>query len=227
MIQSSRYLLVISLFIFLVLPATLISQELSSFVEADTTIEVQELVIQEFGEELSNLLSFDTIGNPYRPGILEVKNLLESKVNKKNSSQSRFIAICQCQMDSGKVILTQSIGFMSGVAIITEINLTDSTYFSIMAHHTDGVKGHKFFPEDKFIADIEVSFHETTLVLSPGSEFSDGANISGKFTGTTQTYLEDAYTEKGSAEVQDRIVSLFECKLEDWDTIRLQMEKKK
>lgn len=227
MIQSNRYLLVMHLFIFLILPATLISQELNSFVEADTTIEVQELVIQEFGEELSNLLSFDTIGNPYRPGILEVKNLLESKVNKNNNSQSRFIAICQCQMDSGKITLTQSIGFMSGLAIITEINLTDSTYFSIMAHHTDGVKVHKFFPEEEFIADIEVPLNETTLVLSPNLKFSDGSSITGKLTGTSQTYLEHAYTGKGYTEVQDRVVSVFECKLEDWENIRLQMEKRK
>lgn len=160
-------LLKISLLIFL--PNALWSQVANKFEIADSIIDVRAIMKTSFGDEVMQQTdALKSMGGLYSLGILELNNILDEKEEK----IEKIPGICQCHIMMGKLEIANAIGFMAGIASVIEVNLADSTYQSTIYFNTDGVKMHKFKPEDEFIKDIEVMLTKSRLEFSPRVVFT-------------------------------------------------------
>ncbi|MFK7773950.1 MAG: toxin-antitoxin system YwqK family antitoxin [Saprospiraceae bacterium] len=209
----------------ILLPISLLSQKANKFEIADSTINVKEIIRGEFGEKMiKQLEQLESIDSPYSYGIFQLDNILEEEETDQNN---KFPGGCQCHMMMGKLEISNAVGFMAGIASVIEINLSDSTYQSNIHYNTDGMKTHKFNPEDEFIQDIVVLLKESKLEISPDSKFKNNRIIKGKLIGTTDKYYKQDYNNKGYKEIQTKVLSIFECKLQDYGQLMIEMEKLK
>jgi len=206
----------------ILLPICLLSQEGNRFEITDSIINVNEILREKFGNERINQLEqLSSINSPYYGGILELDNILQKE---KNIEQEEIPGSCQCQIMKGKLEIANAIGFMAGILNIIEVNLSDSTYQSKIYYITDGAKTHKFKPEEDFIQDIEVRLETSRLEISPDSEFNNHGILKGKLVGTSIKYCEKDNSKTGYREIQTKILSIFECKIEDYDQMMIEME---
>ena len=150
----------------------------------------------------------------------ELDNILDKKEDKKTE---KLPGTCQCHMLMGKLEIANAVGFMAGIASVIEINIADSSYQSKILYITDGMKTHKFNPDDEFIEDIEVLLEESKLEISPDSKFENGKVIKGKLIGKSEKYYAQDYSGTGYKEIQTKVLSIFECKLEDYGQMMIDM----
>ena len=208
--------------ILIFLPISLIAQNGNKFEIADSVINVKELLQEQFGDEIINQVKkMELLGSPYSYGILQLDNLLEKKPTRNNE---KIPGGCQCNMIMGKLQISNAVGFMAGIASVIEINISDSTYQSRIHYNTDGARTHKFKQEDEFIKDIVVPLEKSKLEISPDSKFKHNGIIKGKLTGTSIKYLEDKHNGKGFKEIRTNVLSIFECKLEDYEQMMKEYE---
>jgi hypothetical protein len=185
------------------LPISLLSQEGNRFEIANSVINVNEILREEFsGKMIKQIEQMSSMNSPYFFGILELNNILP----KDKQEMEKVPGICQCHIIMGKLEIANSVGFMAGIASVIEINLSDSTYQSKIHYHTDGMKIHKFNPEDEFIEDIAILLKESKLEISPDSKFENDGIIKGRLIGTTGKYYEKDYNDKGYKEVKTKVL---------------------
>lgn len=215
----------LQIILLILLPISLLSQEVNKFEIADSIINVNEYLREEFGDEMMKQIEqMSSMNSPYSFGILELDNILETD---ENQEMEKVPGGCQCHMIMGKLEIANAVGFMAGIASVIEINLSDSTYQSKIHYHTDGMKTHKFNPDDEFIEDIAVLLKESKLEISPDSKFENNGIIKGKLIGKTDKYYEEDYNDKDYKEVQTKVLSIFECKLQDYGQMMIEMKKMK
>lgn len=211
-------LLQISLLIFL--PISLLAQEANKFEIADSIIDVREIMKADLGDEINQRIeAMQSMEGMYSMGILELDNILDEKEEK----MGKLPGTCQCHMMMGKLQIANAIGFMAGIASVIEINILDSTYQSKIYYNTDGMKTHKFNPDDEFIEDIEIILEESKLEISPDSKFVNEGIIKGRLIGTSVKYYEKDYSDTGYKDTQMKVLSIFECKLEDYGQMMIDM----
>jgi hypothetical protein len=214
--KENMKLLKISLLIFL--PNALWSQVANKFEIADSIIDVKAIMKANFGDEMIQQMdALASMGGLYSMGILELNNIVDEKEEK----MGKHPGACQCHIMMGKLEIANAIGFMAGIASVIEVNLADSTYQSKIYFNTDGMKTHKFKPEDEFIQDIEVLLVNSRLEFSPDSKFEHNGIFKGRLIGTSVKYYEQDNSAKGYKEVQTKVHSIFECKLMDFEQMMI------
>jgi len=210
---------------FLILvPISLFSQVTNKLEVSDTIINVKKKLITELGDEMANRFAhLDSMKSKISFGLLSLENTL---ITNKKGNTHKLASMCQCRIIEGQLEIANAIGFMAGIANVIKIDISDSTYQTMLTYNTDGVKSHKFNPQDEFIEDIEVEIPKPKLILSQDSKFVHNATIKGILIGNTIDYYEQNNTQSGIEKVQMKVRSIFECKLIDYDKMLLEMKKK-
>ena len=78
---------------------------------------------------------------------------------------------------------------------------------------------YKFNKEGEFITDIVVALERAKLEFSPDSKFEHDGILKGKLIGTSIKYYEKDNSSLGYKEIQTNVLSIFECKLTDYEKI--------
>ncbi len=217
----------ITLFLIL-LPFTICSQTSNKIEISDTVIDVRKLLIKKFGEEIiAKIQQLESIGNLDSYGIFEFKNIIDKKTEYLNEEFSEVPSGCQCYLTDNRLQILNSKGFMAGITHNIEIDFRDSTFETQINFHTDGGELHKYNRKDDFIEDFELSLESAQLLISSDSEFTSNGLFKGKLIGTSTKYFEKEYSQNGDLkEIQLEVLSVFECKIQDHDMIKSNIEKK-
>ncbi len=192
------------------------SQETNKYKIANSIIDVKEIIKTDLGLEVFKEIEAMNLSNSkYSVGILELDNILDGNEQK----LGKLLGGCQCHMMMGKLEIANAIGFMAGIASVIEINISDSTFKSTLSYNTDGMQTYKFNKEGEFITDIVVALERAKLEFSPDSKFEHDGILKGKLIGTSIKYYEKDNSSLGYKEIQTNVLSIFECKLTDYEKI--------
>ena len=192
------------------------SQETNKYKIANSIIDVKEIIKTDLGLEVFKEIEAMNLSNSkYSVGILELDNILDGNGQK----LGKLLGGCQCHMMMGKLEIANAIGFMGGIASVIEINISDSTFKSTLSYNTDGMQTYKFNKEGEFITDIVVALERAKLEFSPDSKFEHDGILKGKLIGTSIKYYEKDNSSLGYKEIQTNVLSIFECKLTDYEKI--------
>ena len=195
----------------IILPISIWSQDtviVEPYKMADSIIDVNKLLENEFGKnEFTKLKRMEEFGG--FPGILELKNLLDKNID---STKFRTFSACQCYMDFGRILITNAIGFTTGVGNEIEIFPEHEFFSTTLQYGTDGGKTHKFTKESDWVESIKLKFIETKLEISSDSKFENNGIIQGRLTAKTDKYFE--YDYRGEKEIQTEMISIFRCRLQ-------------
>ncbi len=208
------------LILFLLSIRLIAQNQKAKFQFSDALLPVDSLLEKKFGSKKMNQIRKRS---SLKVSILELQNSLKGTESPHNNS---LLGICECHLMDGKLEIVNSVGFMSGIANVIEINISDQSYESKLHYRTDGIKMHKFNPNEEFIQNIVLPFKQSRLEISPDSKFTHLGIIKGRLTGETLVYYEQNDNEKGYKKLQKKVISTFECQLQDMNTLLLEIEKK-
>ena len=203
----------------------LFSQTVNKFLVSDSVTNVKSVLIQQFGQEIEERIKeTESLSGNFTYAYLELEDILgEESATEKNAIKSP--GGCNCFKRHSIIYISNFIGFMAGLNNLIQINPGDSTYSSKLIYHTDGEKSHRLTEAGEYVENIEVEIEKSTLFIAEDSEFEQNGRISGKFIGTTVSYYEKDHSPKGYKKIQTKVLSVFECIMEDYNQKLLEIEK--
>ncbi len=215
-------------FILLFLPFVLFSQQANKIEFTNDKIDVIDSIRVRFGEELAEQIEnmdFDIRSElTGRHAILHFYNLLEKD---KNKAREEVPGACRCVLENEKIEIITAIGFLAGIANINYINLSDSTYKSEVHYFTDGEKTHKSKIEDAFVEDIIIPLEKVKLELSSDSNLEHLGMLKGRLIGNVKKHYAKSDNEKGYKAIEIGVMSVFECRLIDFERMMAEMSRGK
>ena len=210
--------------IFIGTPVALFSQSINKLMVSDSVINVKSILIEELGQEMKERIKdTEAFNGNFTYAYLELENTLRDELEGEKRA-NKIPGGCNCFKREDTIYISNFIGLMAGLNNLIQINFDDSTYTSKLIYQTDGEKSHKLTEAGEFVENIELEIKNSSLLIAADSEFEHNKRIAGKFIGTTVKYYEQDNSPKGFKEVQTKVLSIFECNLEDYNQRLLEME---
>lgn len=207
--------------IIIIFPVLLFSQNEGKLERLDTTIDLQQKIIAEFGEEMFNSVKqFSNWKEDLKMavGIMYLKDVISNQYR-------NHVGLCMCYKDGSNFQIMQTRTIFGGIQVHFNIDLEDLSSAANLQFFSDDMPTTKLNEEDEFESNFTLPLTDYKIFLSNTKKLKHGQFIQGEFILESPEFYEKGYFNGEVEKRKYQIESVFECKIVDIKILSEELEK--